>query len=138
MKFIFCHFSFTIKIFFSLSLRYTSPAEVPRKYSGGGFFTGSKFKYGGRIEREVIAEMAQLSREEPQIQRVGSLRRKASSVPATPSTPVVNDLPGSREFVQKNTQFLSCGIYNIHDFYFLNRFSRLSCFTPSKLQLGRE
>lgn len=94
------------------SLRYTSPAEVPRKYSGGGFFTGSKFKYAGRIEREVIAEMAQLSREEPQIQRVGSLRRKASSVPATPSTPVVNDLPGSGNFVSENSRLLSRQIIN--------------------------
>ncbi|XKL64801.1 hypothetical protein PGB90_004887 [Kerria lacca] len=75
-------------------LFFTSPSSsnIPRVVSGGGFFTGSKFKYAGRVEREVLEEMAQLSRQEPQIQRVGSLRRKASSVPATPSTPIVNDV----------------------------------------------
>lgn len=40
----------------------------------------------------MLEEMAQLSREEPKITRVGSMRKKASSVPATPSTPIVNEL----------------------------------------------
>ena len=72
--------------------RSASSSTVPRKVSGGGFFTGSKFKYAGRVEREVLEEMAQLSRQEPTITRVGSIRKKSSSVPATPSTPVVNEL----------------------------------------------
>ncbi|XP_065207440.1 FERM domain-containing protein 5 isoform X2 [Planococcus citri] len=75
-------------------LFFTSPSSsnVPRVVSGGGFFSGSKFRYTGRVEREVLEEMAQLLREEPPINRVGSLRRKASSVPATPSTPIVSEL----------------------------------------------
>ncbi len=75
-----------------ISFRSPSSSNVPRVVSGGGFFSGSKFKYTGRVEREVLEEMAQLSRIEPQIQRVGSLRRKASSVPVTPSTPIINEM----------------------------------------------
>ncbi|XP_014209434.1 FERM domain-containing protein 5-like isoform X2 [Copidosoma floridanum] len=59
--------------------------------SGGSIFSwGTKFKYTGRTEREVLEESGPLRKEEPPIQRCGSstgLRRKASSVPATPSTP---------------------------------------------------
>lgn len=72
--------------------RSASSSSVPRSVSGGGFFTGSKFRYTGRVEREVLEEMAQLSRQEPTITRVGSIRKKSSSVPATPSTPIVNEL----------------------------------------------
>ncbi|XP_043477730.1 FERM domain-containing protein 5 isoform X4 [Leptopilina heterotoma] len=58
--------------------------------SGGSIFSwGTKFKYTGRTEREVLEEAGPLRNEEPPIQRCHStgLRRKASSVPATPSTP---------------------------------------------------
>ncbi|XP_051172551.1 FERM domain-containing protein 5 isoform X2 [Leptopilina boulardi] len=58
--------------------------------SGGSIFSwGTKFKYTGRTEREVLEEAGPLRNEEPPIQRCNStgLRRKASSVPATPSTP---------------------------------------------------
>ncbi|XP_012539417.1 FERM domain-containing protein 5 isoform X3 [Monomorium pharaonis] len=58
--------------------------------SGGSIFSwGYKFKYTGRTEREVLEEAGPLRKEEPPIQRCQStcLRRKASSVPATPSTP---------------------------------------------------
>ncbi|XP_033212753.1 FERM domain-containing protein 5 isoform X2 [Belonocnema kinseyi] len=58
--------------------------------SGGSIFSwGTKFKYTGRTEREVLEEAGPLRNEEPPIQRCQStgLRRKASSVPATPSTP---------------------------------------------------
>ncbi|XP_011498476.1 PREDICTED: band 4.1-like protein 3 [Ceratosolen solmsi marchali] len=58
--------------------------------SGGSIFSwGTKFKYTGRTEREVLEETGPLRKEEPPIQRCHSagLRRKASSVPATPSTP---------------------------------------------------
>lgn len=65
---------------------------MPRVVSGGGFFSGSKFRYTGRVEREVLEDLAHALREEPPINRVGSLRRKASSVPATPSTPIVSEL----------------------------------------------
>lgn len=56
--------------------------------TGGGFFSwGTKFKYSGRTEKEIL-EDSSLNREEPSIQRTSSVRRKASSVPATPSTPL--------------------------------------------------
>lgn len=57
--------------------------------SGGGFFSwGTKFKYTGRTEREVLEDSGTPSRQEPNVQRTSSMRRKASSVPATPSTPL--------------------------------------------------
>lgn len=56
--------------------------------TGGGFFSwGTKFKYSGRTEKEIL-EDSSLNREEPSIQRSSSIRRKAYSVPATPSTPL--------------------------------------------------
>ncbi|XP_020282363.1 FERM domain-containing protein 5 isoform X1 [Pseudomyrmex gracilis] len=58
--------------------------------SGGSIFSwGYKFKYTGRTEKEVLEEAGPLRKEEPPIQRCQTtcLRRKASSVPATPSTP---------------------------------------------------
>lgn len=57
--------------------------------SGGGLFSwGTKFKYTGRTEREILEDNRSPSREQPTVQRTSSLRRKASSVPATPSTPL--------------------------------------------------
>ncbi|XP_053974669.1 FERM domain-containing protein 5 isoform X2 [Hylaeus anthracinus] len=58
--------------------------------SGGSIFSwGTKFKYTGRTEKEVLEEMSPLQKDEPSAQRcqTSCLRRKASSVPATPSTP---------------------------------------------------
>ncbi|XP_053593704.1 FERM domain-containing protein 5 isoform X2 [Microplitis demolitor] len=69
--------------------------------SGGSIFSwGTKFKYTGRTEREVLEETAAASagsgeasslrgKGDGTVQRCQSagLRRKASSVPATPSTP---------------------------------------------------
>ncbi|XP_044576889.1 FERM domain-containing protein 5 isoform X4 [Cotesia glomerata] len=69
--------------------------------SGGSIFSwGTKFKYTGRTEREVLEETAAASASSGEasslrgkgdgpVQRCQSagLRRKASSVPATPSTP---------------------------------------------------
>jgi len=68
--------------------------------SGGSIFSwGYKFKYTGRTEREVLEEAGPLRKEEPPIQRCQTtcLRRKASSVPATPSTPS-QDLVEIREW----------------------------------------
>ncbi|XP_076236581.1 FERM domain containing isoform X1 [Calliopsis andreniformis] len=58
--------------------------------SGGSIFSwGTKFKYTGRTEKEVLEESGALRKEESPTERCQStcLRRKASSVPATPSTP---------------------------------------------------
>lgn len=64
-------------------------SDAPHVVTGGGFFSwGTKFKYTGRTEREILEDANDLGREEPNIQRTSSLRRKASSVPATPSTPL--------------------------------------------------
>lgn len=64
-------------------------SDAPSVVTGGGFFSwGTKFKYTGRTEREILEDTGSLTREEPSIQRTSSLRRKASSVPATPSTPL--------------------------------------------------
>ncbi|KAB0801133.1 hypothetical protein PPYR_05487 [Photinus pyralis] len=72
-------------LFFTLP----SSSDAPSVVSGGGLFSwGSKFKYTGRTEREILEDNRSPSREQPTIQRTSSLRRKASSVPATPSTPL--------------------------------------------------
>lgn len=64
-------------------------SDAPSVVTGGGFFSwGTKFKYTGRTEREILEDMSAPTREEPTITRTSSLRRKASSVPATPSTPL--------------------------------------------------
>lgn len=70
-------------------LFFTLPSgSVVPVVSGGSFFSwGTKFKYTGRTERELLEEVGPLRQEEPLINRLGSLRRKASSVPATPSSP---------------------------------------------------
>lgn len=64
--------------------------------SGGGFFSwGSKFKYVGRTEREILQSANENSSRSSNGTASGSessgLRRKASSVPATPSTPMNSD-----------------------------------------------
>ncbi|KAJ8923535.1 hypothetical protein NQ315_010113 [Exocentrus adspersus] len=72
-------------LFFTLP----TSSDAPSVVTGGGFFSwGTKFKYTGRTEREILEDAGTPNREEPSIQRSSSVRRKASSVPATPSTPL--------------------------------------------------
>ncbi|XP_057659909.1 FERM domain-containing protein 5 isoform X2 [Diorhabda carinulata] len=72
-------------LFFTLP----TSSDAPSVVTGGGFFSwGTKFKYTGRTEKEILEDSGSPSREEPNIQRTSSVRRKASSVPATPSTPL--------------------------------------------------
>ncbi|XP_050314455.1 FERM domain-containing protein 5 isoform X2 [Anthonomus grandis grandis] len=72
-------------LFFTLP----TSSDAPSVVSGGGFFSwGTKFKYTGRTEREILEDTGSPSRKEPTVQRSSSMRRKASSVPATPSTPL--------------------------------------------------
>ncbi|KAG8327287.1 FERM domain-containing protein 5 [Homalodisca vitripennis] len=75
-------------LFFTLP----SSADAPSVVTGGSFFSwsSSKFRYSGRVEKEILEDPA-LRRDEPSITR-SSLRRKANSVPATPSTPIASDL----------------------------------------------
>jgi len=72
--------------------RFPSSSDVPNVVSGGGFFSwGTKFKYSGRVEREILEDMT-ITRESPSVTRVGSLRRKSSSEPPTPSNLVINQV----------------------------------------------
>ncbi|XP_061385488.1 FERM domain-containing protein 5 [Danaus plexippus] len=63
-------------------------------YSGGGLFSwGTKFKYAGRTEREILERdglLATTRDDQEEGSSVGG-KRKASSVPATPSTPMTGD-----------------------------------------------
>ncbi|XP_041975553.1 FERM domain-containing protein 5 [Aricia agestis] len=62
-------------------------------YSGGGLFSwGTKFKYVGRTEREILERDGLLAPRDSQEEGSSSGgKRKASSVPATPSTPMTGD-----------------------------------------------
>ncbi|XP_022235237.1 FERM domain-containing protein 3-like, partial [Limulus polyphemus] len=69
-----------------------SSAEVPSVTTGGGLFSrGSKFRYSGRVEKEVIELMENFQRDPPQFQRsfmhTSSFRHKSESYPTTPATP---------------------------------------------------
>ncbi|XP_049830488.1 FERM domain-containing protein 5 isoform X1 [Schistocerca gregaria] len=79
-------------LFFTLP----SSSEAPSVVTGGSFFSwGTKFRYTGRVEKEILEDSGPLRKEEPSINRnfrSSSLRRKASSVPATPSTPIGSEL----------------------------------------------
>lgn len=55
--------------------------------TGGGFFSGSKFRYTGRTEREIMSESLQSLRQQQASNDSSPSKRKASSVPATPSSP---------------------------------------------------
>ncbi|XP_052757766.1 FERM domain-containing protein 5 [Galleria mellonella] len=75
-------------LFFTLPS--SSEASV---YSGGGLFSwGTKFKYVGRTEREILERDGLLAPREPHEEGSSTGgKRKASSVPATPSTPMTSD-----------------------------------------------
>ncbi|CAK1602384.1 unnamed protein product [Parnassius mnemosyne] len=62
-------------------------------YSGGGLFSwGTKFKYAGRTEREILERDGLLAPRDHQDNGPSAGgKRKASSVPATPSTPMTGD-----------------------------------------------
>lgn len=53
--------------------------------SGGGFFSGAKFRYSGRTEREILSENLHSLR--ALVNGTSPSKRKANSVPATPSSP---------------------------------------------------
>jgi len=80
----------------AFNCRLPSSSEAPSVVTGGSFFSwGTKFRYSGRVEREILEDAGPLRKEEPAINRnlrSSSLRRKASSVPATPSTPIGSEL----------------------------------------------
>lgn len=56
--------------------------------SGGGFFSwGTKFRYSGRTEREILSEGINALRAQQLANSTSPSKRKANSVPATPSSP---------------------------------------------------
>ncbi|XP_013789037.2 FERM domain-containing protein 5-like isoform X2 [Limulus polyphemus] len=67
-----------------------SSAEVPAVTTGGGLFSrGSKFRYSGRVEKEVVELMKNLQRDPPQFQRSmrsSSFHQQSESYPTTPAT----------------------------------------------------
>lgn len=66
--------------------------------TGGGFFSHSKFRYTGRTEREILSESLQSLRQQSS-ENSSPTKRKASSVPATPSSP--QDMIDLRKFSRK-------------------------------------
>lgn len=55
--------------------------------SGGGFMGRTKFKYSGRTEREILTENLNALRQQHMAMHGSPSKRKANSVPATPSSP---------------------------------------------------
>ncbi|XP_037034109.1 FERM domain-containing protein 5 isoform X2 [Bradysia coprophila] len=55
--------------------------------SGGGFMRGTKFRYSGRTEREILTESLNALRQQHLLNNTSPSKRKANSVPATPSSP---------------------------------------------------
>ncbi|XP_045481877.1 FERM domain-containing protein 5 isoform X1 [Harmonia axyridis] len=129
-------------LFFTLPTGSDSRAVV----TGGGLFSwGTKFKYSGRTEREILESSNSLGRDEPSIKRTSSLRRKASSVPATPSTPLQphlgystlprssqSDTGGSRMETSNSTGFLT----NLDNFPIYSDVAALETVTEDHETLG--
>lgn len=93
--------------------------------SGGGFFSwGTKFKYTGRTEREILTESINALREQKMTNSTAS-KRKASSVPATPSSPQ-GDLAQIRKLLRNSY------ISNVH-YQFPNYYSGYSSLPRSTM-----
>lgn len=73
--------------------------------SGGGFMRGTKFKYSGRTEREILTENLNALRQQHLANNTSPSKRKANSVPATPSSPQ-GDLAEIRK--KYSTYFSNC------------------------------
>ena len=85
------------------NFRLRTSSDAPSVVTGGGFFSwGTKFKYTGRTEKEILEHTDNVNRQGSSIQRSVNLQRKAASVPATPSTPLQPHL-GMHKFNRKCT-----------------------------------
>lgn len=71
--------------------------------SGGGFMRGTKFRYTGRTEREILTESLNALRQQHLLNNTSPSKRKANSVPATPSSPQ-GDMADIREWNTHNKQ----------------------------------
>lgn len=69
--------------------------------SGGGFMRGTKFRYTGRTEREILTENLNALRQQHLLNNTSPSKRKANSVPATPSSPQ-GDLAEIRECLRQS------------------------------------
>lgn len=49
--------------------------------SGGGFMRGTKFRYSGRTEREILTESLNALRQQHLLNNTSPSKRKANSVP---------------------------------------------------------
>lgn len=80
--------------------------------SGGGFFSwGTKFRYTGRTEREILSENISMLKAE-RLANSSPSKRKANSVPATPSSPQ-GDMAEIRKYQGQNSNLNSnhfCGL----------------------------
>lgn len=73
--------------------------------TGGGFFRSTKFRYTGRTEREILTESLNALRQQHLMNNTSPSKRKANSVPATPSSPQ-GDLSELRKYsVQFNIPY---------------------------------
>lgn len=72
--------------------------------SGGGFFSwGTKFRYTGRTEREILSENISMLKAE-RLANSSPSKRKANSVPATPSSPQ-GDMAEIRKYKRQNLYY---------------------------------
>lgn len=100
--------------------------------SGGGFFNTTKFRYSGRTEREILSEGINALREQ-KLANSSPSKRKANSVPATPSSPQ-GDLAEIRKFIQImmrigwmpcRTRHNVCSIFNLCTIHWIRGVLRL-------------
>jgi hypothetical protein len=79
-------FNFSIFIFISFYFYRRAPnGQNPQLFIGGSFFNNSKFRYTGRTEREILSESLHSLKQSSA--NSSPTKRKANSVPATPSSP---------------------------------------------------
>lgn len=65
-------------MFLPFSLPNSQNASV---MSGGGFMRGTKFRYSGRTEREILTESLNALRQQHLLNNTSPSKRKANSVP---------------------------------------------------------
>ncbi|XP_075747489.1 FERM domain-containing protein 5-like [Rhipicephalus microplus] len=93
-----------------------SSSEVPSVTTGGGFFSrGSRLRYSGRVEKEVMDDMKNIRRDPPQFQRTltrpPSFRQKTTAstmeMPSSPSRLLNDGSPLRSSVGQVTSQQLS-------------------------------
>ncbi|XP_017776951.1 PREDICTED: FERM domain-containing protein 5 isoform X2 [Nicrophorus vespilloides] len=126
-------------LFFTLPTSSDAPTVT-----GGGFFSwGTKFKYTGRTEKEILEDSGSPNKDDSNNQCTGNIKRKASSVPATPSTPlqphlgletVSEDQEGMGMAKLRTTVLKDDSMDRFSDYYFRDSFEHSS--SESQLNLN--